>query len=150
MDEESPCLSPDGKTLYFSSKGHFNMGGFDIFQSSTARDDKFSAPLNMGYPLNTTGDNKYYFPLADGKRGYITLINEENGLGREDIYSVEILSMLEPETPDVPKFERDFVMDIVNSGDGKKISIVYDRKSDQFTVTGVEGEKYTVKVISPE
>lgn len=32
-DEDSPYLSNDGKTLYFSSKGHNSSGGYDFYKS---------------------------------------------------------------------------------------------------------------------
>ncbi|HXB41284.1 MAG TPA: hypothetical protein VNZ49_12130 [Bacteroidia bacterium] len=60
-DEEFPSLSPDGKTLYFSSKGFQNMGGYDIFKSTW--DDKtqtWSAPVNLGSPINSPYDDVYF------------------------------------------------------------------------------------------
>jgi len=48
-DEESPFLSPDGNTLYFSSEGHYSMGGFDIFQSKkNERDGTWGPAENIG------------------------------------------------------------------------------------------------------
>ncbi len=61
LDEEFPSLSKDGKTLYFSSKGFDNMGGYDIFKS--VWDEKMEvwlAPVNMGSPINSPFDDIYY------------------------------------------------------------------------------------------
>jgi tetratricopeptide (TPR) repeat protein len=61
LDEEYPSLSKDGKTLYFSSKGHENMGQYDIFKS--VWDDKmetWSAPINLGSPINSPFDDLYF------------------------------------------------------------------------------------------
>ena len=61
LDEEYPSLSKDGKTLYFSSKGHENMGEYDIFKS--VWDEKmgvWSAPINMGSPINSPFDDIYF------------------------------------------------------------------------------------------
>ncbi len=66
FDEAYPYLSKDGKTLYFSSKGHNSMGGFDIFKCT--REDTLSAwskPQNMGYPINSTYDDILYIPGND-------------------------------------------------------------------------------------
>jgi len=53
-DEDFPNLSPDGKTFYFSSKGHSSMGGYDIFKASFDEETKiFGKPLNIGYPINS-------------------------------------------------------------------------------------------------
>ena len=61
FDEEYPSLSKDGKTLYFSSKGYENMGGYDIFKS--VWDEKleiWSAPVNLGSPINSPFDDVYF------------------------------------------------------------------------------------------
>ena len=50
-NEESPFLTQDDKTLFFSSRGHFNMGGYDIFYSTLLDNGEWSVPLNVGYPL---------------------------------------------------------------------------------------------------
>ncbi len=88
-DEATPSISPDGKTLYFSSEGHYNMGGFDIFYSVLQKDGTWSNPSNLGYPINTTNDNVGFQTVGDGSIGYIARIAPE-GIGKEDIYKVEI------------------------------------------------------------
>ncbi len=86
-DEESPFIHPDNNILFFSSKGHNNMGGFDIFFSE--RTDKgWGEPQNMGYPLNTTDDDLYYVTSPDGLRGYYSSSLQADGLGEKDIYMV--------------------------------------------------------------
>ena len=87
-DETDPSISPDGKTLYFSSKGHFNMGGYDIF-CATLKKDKWGYPINIGFPINTTNDNLGFKTIGDGKVGYISRITSD-GYGKDDIYRVEI------------------------------------------------------------
>jgi outer membrane protein OmpA-like peptidoglycan-associated protein/tetratricopeptide (TPR) repeat protein len=82
-DEEAPFIQADGKTLYFSSKGHVSMGGFDIFR--TVFDGKWSSPENIGYPINTSGDDIYYVVAAKGDHAYFSSLRK-NGLGAMDIY----------------------------------------------------------------
>jgi outer membrane protein OmpA-like peptidoglycan-associated protein len=84
-DEESPYLHPDGKTLYFSSKGHNSMGGYDVFSTELLEDGSWSQAINLGYPINTTGDDVFYFPSVDGKRAYFSSFRDE-GKGEQDIY----------------------------------------------------------------
>ena len=84
-DEESPYLHPDGKTLYFSSKGHNTMGGYDVFSTELQDDGSWSEATNLGYPINTTGDDVFYFPSIDGKRAYFSSFRE-GGQGDQDIY----------------------------------------------------------------
>jgi hypothetical protein len=61
FDEEFPALSPDGKTLYFSSKGHNTMGGYDIFKSEWSEQTQaWGEPVNLGSPINSPYDDIYY------------------------------------------------------------------------------------------
>ncbi len=95
QNEETPFLSKDDKTLYFSSRGHFNIGGYDIFYSSLLDDGKWSAPLNVGYPLNSTDDDVFFNPVNEGYVGYFAKY-DPNGYGEQDIYRVEIFSEEHP------------------------------------------------------
>jgi hypothetical protein len=94
-NEESPFLSQDGKVLYFSSYGHFNMGGYDVFYSTLLDNGRWSAPLNMGYPLNTTDDDTYFVPVDNGNFAYITRYYPDS-YGKTDIYKVELFSEQHP------------------------------------------------------
>ena len=87
-DEDAPFLHPDGKTLYFSSKGHSTMGGYDIFKSERTATG-WGVPKNMGYPLNTAGDDVYFILSADGKVGFYSS-DKEGGYGKTDIYSIRM------------------------------------------------------------
>jgi outer membrane protein OmpA-like peptidoglycan-associated protein len=87
-DEDSPFIHPDGKTLYFSSNGHSTMGGYDIFKC-TKTATGWSAPENLGYPINTAGDEIYFVLSADGKVGFYSS-DKEGGLGKQDIYSIRM------------------------------------------------------------
>jgi tetratricopeptide (TPR) repeat protein len=95
LNEETPFLSRDDKTLFFSSRGHLNMGGYDIFYSSLDDHGKWSVPLNAGYPLNSTDDDIFFAPVNEGYQGYFARYNL-GGLGRQDIYRVEMYSDLHP------------------------------------------------------
>lgn len=86
-DEDFPNISPDGKILYFSSKGHTSMGGYDIFKSSFDEGNTFSKPKNIGYPINTTDDDMNFRISNNGKYGYIATA-KPGGQGDFDIYRV--------------------------------------------------------------
>ncbi len=90
-NEESPFLSTDDKTLFFSSRGHFNMGGYDIFYSTLLENGEWSIPLNVGYPLNSTDDDVFFKPINAGYEGYYAKDSPE-GFGKQDIYRIEIFS----------------------------------------------------------
>jgi outer membrane protein OmpA-like peptidoglycan-associated protein len=64
------------------------MGGYDIFVSKLSATGKWSEPENIGYPINTTDDDMFYYPWQNARIGYISLIRE-GGYGKEDIYAVQ-------------------------------------------------------------
>ena len=87
-DEDAPFIHPDGKTLYFSSEGHKSMGGYDIFVSKYNEEKKtWGKPENVGYPINTAGDDIFFVWSADGTRGYFSSIRADS-YGEKDIYVV--------------------------------------------------------------
>lgn len=92
FDEESPCLVNEDRTLFFSSIGHYSMGGFDIFHS-TKNGKVWGDPVNLGYPVNNTADNLRFVPLNRGTTGYYSKINI-TGETSEDIFKVTLKSNL--------------------------------------------------------
>lgn len=87
-DDDAPFIHPDGKTLYYSSKGHNSMGGYDIFKTELTG-ETWSAPQNMGYPVNTPDDDIYFVLAANGTTGYYSS-GKAGGAGQQDIYTLEI------------------------------------------------------------
>ena len=87
--EMAPFLHPDGRTLYFSSDKHVGMGGFDLFMSRRGEDGKWQEPVNLGFPINTNGDEINFFVAADGKTAFISS-QREGGQGGYDIYTFEL------------------------------------------------------------
>lgn len=89
-EEDAVFITPDGKTLYFSSEGHNSMGGFDVFYSNFDDEtNEWSIPVNIGYPINTTDDDVFFVTSADGRRAYYSSI-KETGYGEKDIYMVQL------------------------------------------------------------
>lgn len=86
LNDDAPFIHPDGVTLFFSSEEHNSMGGSDIFYSFL-KDGKWGDPTNLGFPINSTEDDRYYVLSADGERGYYSS-NAKGGYGQQDLYSV--------------------------------------------------------------
>ncbi|HHZ65927.1 MAG TPA: hypothetical protein EYN38_08095 [Flavobacteriales bacterium] len=89
FDEDAPFIHPDGVQLFFSSNGHESMGGFDIFSTELDEDNRWSKPVNIGYPINTTDDDIYYITSVDGKRAYYSSA-KPGGFGEKDIYMISL------------------------------------------------------------
>lgn len=92
--EKSPFLSPDGKTLYFTSEGHPGHGGLDLF-ISVNEGGKWSEPVNLGKPLNSEGDDAYFTIGGSGEVGYFAS-TRKGGLGLLDLYSIKIPESMRP------------------------------------------------------
>ena len=87
QDERAPYIHPDDITLYFSSKGHGGLGGFDIFSSQLNEFGTWTKPENIGYPINTSSDDIFYITSADRQRSYYTS-SKEAGFGETDLYII--------------------------------------------------------------
>ena len=146
-DEGCIFMHPDGQTLYFSSKGHNSMGGFDIFKS-TRLSGRWSDPENMGYPINTPFDEKYFVMSANGKHAYLSSNRKEEGKGGFDIYKVTFLG---PEKPPVIDNEDHLlasfakpIQDITVAGtvevESKHLTILKGRVLDAFSKEPVKAD----------
>jgi hypothetical protein len=69
LEESSPYLASDNKTLYFASKGHNGFGGYDIFMSERQDDSwvNWSVPVNLGPAVNGSLDEEFFTITHCGK-----------------------------------------------------------------------------------
>jgi outer membrane protein OmpA-like peptidoglycan-associated protein/tetratricopeptide (TPR) repeat protein len=131
-EENSPFLHPDGKTLYFSSKGHPGLGGFDLFKSELRSDGTWGRPINLGYPINTTADERHVIINASGKTGFISA-NYPETFGGIDIYEFKVPEEIKPEAVT-------YVKGIIKSAQsGKALGAQFelvDLKSGKLIISG--------------
>ena len=83
--EESVLIHPDGRTLYFASRGHIGMGGSDLFMTRMDEEGNWSTPVNLGYPINTGYDENSLMVSPDGEIAFFAS-DREGGFGGLDIY----------------------------------------------------------------
>ena len=88
-DEDAVFMHPDGVTMYFSSKGHSTMGGYDVFFSKVV-DGKWTRPKNVGWPINSADDDVFFVVGGSGRNGYYAS-EKEGGYGEKDLYRVTFL-----------------------------------------------------------
>lgn len=115
-DEISISIHPNGKTLFFASNGHLtkNMGGYDIFKSEL-KNGVWSPAENLGFPINTGGDDKEFILSTDGKTGWISTVSKN------------------PNRFDLDIFQVDLEYYNVLSGESQEISIVQGKVEDAST-----------------
>jgi len=94
-DEQSPFIHPDDSTLYFSSNGWPGLGGKDLFVSRLGKDGKWMKPENLGYPINSSGDENGLSVTANGSSAFFSSDNL-NGYGGYDIYTFLLPRSLRP------------------------------------------------------
>jgi hypothetical protein len=120
--EDTPHLTKDGEKLFFSSEGHHNMGGFDLFVARKTPNG-WSNPKNMGYPLNTPDDDKFLMPYNEGEIAYHAKFNRDIP-GMKDIYKynigkasatdfIQVEGILTYKSPENKK-QKDFHINIIN------------------------------------
>ena len=127
FEEGSVYIHPDGRTMYFSSKGHESLGGYDIFVSFVDDLGHWGKPINLGYPINTPYDDLFYSATASGKYAYIAS-NRAGGKGGLDIYKVTYWGADKLMTLD---FEDQLISSIVSPVSDKSIAepIIFEERS---------------------
>jgi outer membrane protein OmpA-like peptidoglycan-associated protein len=93
-NDRYPFWAADNRTLYFTSTGRPGLGGADLFKTEVGADNKWKTPVNLGYPINTAGEETNLFVALDGKTAYFS-----KGIDRDvDIYTFELPEKLRPQS----------------------------------------------------
>ncbi|MDO5972390.1 OmpA family protein [Flavivirga aquimarina] len=144
-DEKYPSLSMDAKYLYFSSKGHNNIGGFDLFTSKILSSG-YKAPRNMGNTINTPYDEVAYF-LAAKNKGYVSS-NRPNGKGGFDIYTAtndEIIQTIKGKVLDLEtKIKLPNTLVILKDEEGNEISRQLTKEDATYNFNVIPFESYSI------
>lgn len=143
-DEEFPYLHPAG-ALFFSSNGHPGMGGLDVFAASQDG-DRWSNPVNAGYPLNSSRDDFGIVWTKGQPKGYFS----SNRGGNDDIYTFKRQMFIEGTVVDsrtnLPL--ENAQVSIMDAG-GREQKVTTD-KSGNFKVPASWGKEYFCTVNKDE
>jgi outer membrane protein OmpA-like peptidoglycan-associated protein/tetratricopeptide (TPR) repeat protein len=153
--ESSVFIHPDNQTLYFTSDGHPGMGGDDIFYSRKLPDGTWGEPTNLGYPINTIGNENSLLVSASGDLAYYAS-NKEGGKGGLDIYSFQLPSEAKPRAlsyakgvvKDAETLKPLFTLLKLIDVDSKQVVVqaASDGKSGEFLVTLPAGKEYALNI----
>ncbi len=153
-NERTPFIHPDNKTFYFSSDNLPGMGGFDIYMCKMNNDGSFSDPINLGYPINTEGNEVGFFVSTDGKKGYFAS-DHLRGPGGYDIFEFELPEKARPERvlflkgdlkDDDNKTFSDVKIELKNSLTKEIIDVGYDTLSGKYASVVLFNEDYIMTV----
>lgn len=151
-DERSPFLTEEGK-LYFSSEGHFGLGGLDIYVAN-AHQSVYDEVINMGSPINSSRDDFGFIFDPTTRQGYLAS-NRHGGKGSDDIYAVTLLedpkvaltgmtySMTEGQSDNQKLPLSGALIEVVNVTTGKQTSYTSDDQG-KFNIGLKPGSKYEV------
>ena len=171
LDERSPFLHTDSKTLYFSSNGHDCIGGQDIFFSKLNDNGAWNKPTNIGYPINSDGDDVNFFVSLDGKTGYFC--SRKIKEGDWNFYEFELYEDARPHTMAIIKGSvtaddgdlegatveiRDTAANVVATGvvsaNNQQYAVATEVKKDDpqplIVTVKKEGHSFDSQVITPE
>jgi len=147
--DDSPIPGIDGKSLYFSSQGHNNMGGFDLFMSNRNDDGNWSVPINLGFPLNSTDDDLRIVPVGIGNiLCYSPFIMEEHVRQEISFLALDVKDTQGPTTisghistdDNFPELAGGFIK-VVEASSGDTVKVVeVDSETGEYTLTMLEGD----------
>lgn len=153
FDEQSPFIHPDNKTLYFSSNGWVGLGNKDLFIARLDSNKVWSRPENLGYPINTYGEESGLTINASGTKAFFSS-NNYSGFGGFDIYSFNLPQNIRPEAVNYVKgivFDEEnkkrlgALVDIIDLKTGNSIHTSYsDAVDGSFLATMPKGNEYSL------
>lgn len=159
-DEVSPFIHANHRTLFFSSDGHEGFGGFDVFKTEWSGGKDFSAPENIGAPINTSADQISVFITADGEDGYYSYETFEADQRRSIIYTFKVPESFRPQI--VTNYVTGVVreknsqrpleasIELYDIAQNELVSLVYsDSISGEYLMVLPEGSQYALYVNKP-
>jgi hypothetical protein len=150
FNEDTPFIAKNDSVIYFASEGHSSMGGFDIFKSQKLG-SVWKTPQNLGYPINTTDDDKFFQPADVGLHAYYSMTTDYKkkeifylGLGRAAYGQKFEIKGTFSLADTVVKFDNNYKIYLVDKAAGDTIDIGYPNKySGQYNFMVVPG-KYKI------
>ncbi len=154
FNEDTPFITEDGTVLYFSSEGHTSMGGYDNFKSLFTQ-SAWQTPVNLGYPINSSDDDKFYQPAENGKNAYYSMTTDYKkqdimylAIGVSDeIRSFEITGVYSLKDTVVP-FDKNYFIHLLNSETGDTVDVGYPNKFTGRYNFIVQPGKYSITYAS--
>lgn len=156
-DEDFPYITPDGKTIYFSSNGHNSIGGFDIFKATLNPTAKtWVSTENLGTPVNSTADDFFYVFRTDQGEGAFSTGRETSNdkvsvfrfkTAEKPIQYVVVTGKFS--TPD-PQKENEVRISVLTDDKSRMVGILKPNRADNtYSLAMKAGREFILKVEYP-
>lgn len=149
--EEGAYVSKDGSTLYFSSRGHDAIGGYDIFKASI-NGDSFGTVENLGTPINSVSDE--FYAVQEGQKIYFSS-NRGDGQGSYDLYVAGPTSVMKTAATvfngKVKVCQGDMIpseITLIDNSDAKKKQTITPSADGSFSLNTFRGHNYSMSVMA--
>ena len=156
FDEDFPFLHPNGQTLYFASKGHNSMGGYDIFKSNYIEaTDSWTQPVNMEFPINSPDDDYLYVTDSLEKTAYFST-GRQSLPGKTDVLRInterkpiDVLVIKGTVTKENPDQSLKSKISVKNISDDKHAGVYYAEDNGNYSLSLSNGAKVLFTVETP-
>jgi hypothetical protein len=156
FDEDYPFLHPDGKSLYFASKGHNSMGGYDIFKSTFDEDTgTWGTPVNLEFPINSPDDDYLFVTDSLQKIAYFST-GRQSPPGKIDVLKVktqrkpiDLLAIKGKVTPGTPEYSLKTTITVKDLFTGIPIGTYESDDDGQYELDLPNGGKLVYTVETP-
>jgi hypothetical protein len=124
-NEDTPFITLNDSLLYFSSEGHKGIGGYDIFRSN-GTGSTWESPENMGFPINSTDDDRFFQPFNNDENGYYSITTEYK---KKDIFYLTLTN---------PRLNR--IYELSGNYSLKDTIVTYDENNAIYLIDRVSGD----------
>ncbi|MBK7133408.1 MAG: PD40 domain-containing protein [Bacteroidales bacterium] len=138
FNEDTPFITANDSVLYFSSEGHSTMGGYDNFKSQRFG-DVWKTPSNLGYPINSSDDDKFFEPVNNGVNAYYSITTDYKkndiffiGIGVNDVAQLfEIKGKFSLKDTTVT-FDKNYAIHLLDNNSGDTLDVGFPNKYTGF------------------
>ncbi len=147
FNEDTPFITANDSLLYFCSEGHSSMGGFDNFKSRKTG-TAWNTPVNIGFPLNTTDDDKFFQPINNGQNAYYSMTTDYKkkeifylGMGNTNVNELFEIKGKFSLQDTIVTFNENYSIHLINKTSGDTVDVGFPNKySGLYSFTVAPGE----------
>ncbi len=152
-DEDFPYLHPNGRYLYFSSKGHNSMGGFDVFMARLNPDNgQFQSIENVDFAISSPDDDLFYVVDAEYQNAYFAS-SRQSEQGKLHVYRVKVIRIPIQEVIVMGDFvseinpeNKNMTIEITSSKTGSEVGSVVTNEAGKYSYVFPKGGKYDLVI----